>query len=207
MGRSNDGTELGGSNGRKRQSRKSGLAGSGRRTKREPINGRLNAWVNLAKVVPSSEIIGEDENETKELMEMFENASKYIQSFSWCARVESGYMGMGYPGIMGVFLFKIKPAKENVDNWIWVINGDLPSAYISAYGFPNPATALDGYIGAMIEWVEAVKSGDDVSDLIPVNVPPTKEWAEQLESRLKFLRDEILSCYEDDLAEYDEVKI
>jgi hypothetical protein len=161
--------------------------------------------VNLSKVVPTSQMRGEDQEETNELNEMLEKAIDYITAFVWCDKVEESYLGIGYPGIIGIFLFKIKPAKEHVDEWNWIVVGDLPSAYISAYGFPNPATALDGYIGAMTDWVEAAKAGKDVSKLIPVNVPPTPEWARKLETRLKFLYDEILSAYEEDLKEYDEI--
>ena len=36
--------------------------------------------------------------------------------------------------------------------------------------------------------------------LIPVNVPPTAEWAFKLEKRLTFLEREILSVYLEDLS-------
>jgi len=36
-------------------------------------------------------------------------------------------------------------------------------------------------------WVDAAKNGEPVDDLIPVNVPPTPEWAEELDSRLNFI--------------------
>jgi len=39
-----------------------------------------------------------------------------------------------------------------------------------------------------------------VADLYPVNVPPTLEWAEQLEGRVRFLEEEILKDYMDDLV-------
>jgi hypothetical protein len=48
---------------------------------------------------------------------------------------------------------------------------------------------LDAYIGEMETWVRAARSGESVSGLIPVNVPPTTENAEALERRLKMLDD------------------
>lgn len=160
--------------------------------------------IDLSKVISTSQMQGEDQEEKNDLFEAFKQATEYITSFSWCKNIKETYLGIGYPGIICIFLFRIQPTKENVDEWNWVIVGDLPPAYISAYGFPNPATALDGYIGAMSDWVEAVKAGKDVSKLIPVNVPATIEWAEELDKRLKFLRDEILSDYEEDLTESNE---
>jgi hypothetical protein len=103
--------------------------------------------------------------------------------------------------VVSVFLFRIRPTKEETDEWIWIVIGDLPSAYITAEDAPNPASALDGYIGAMEEWVEAASTGKPTTDLIPVNVPPTPENAKRLESRLQFLDREILSRYADDLKD------
>jgi hypothetical protein len=86
-----------------------------------------------------------------------------------------------------------------VDQWIWVIVGDLPPAYLTTDECPNPATALDGYIGAMLEWVDAAQKGKSVAELIPVNVPATKKHAKMLKTRLEFLDERILSEYQDDL--------
>jgi len=57
---------------------------------------------------------------------------------------------------------------------------------------PTAADALDAYCLEMELWVEAVKGGKSVENLIPVNVAPTLENAEQLGGRLVFLRSEIL---------------
>jgi hypothetical protein len=51
----------------------------------------------------------------------------------------------------------------------------------------------------MSEWVDAVKNGRPVDELIPVNVPPTMEYADMLENRLNYLDTEILIDYKDDL--------
>lgn len=77
--------------------------------------------------------------------------------------------------------------------------GDLPSAYLTTDDCPNPATALDGYIGAMQEWVDAAQKGRSVAELIPVNVPATKEKASMLKTLLDFLDERILSEYQEDL--------
>jgi hypothetical protein len=65
---------------------------------------------------------------------------------------------------------------------------------------PNPASALDAYIGGMQSWVDAVRSGGSVDDRIPVNVPPTAEYADLLDRRLKFLDEKILPDYSQDLS-------
>lgn len=161
----------------------------------------MKAEVNMSKVVPAALMNGDDEEETAGLKVMLDEATNYLKSFTWCRDIKGAYLGIGIPPIMGVFLFEIVPARKGVDDKVWVIVGDLPPAYITTEESPNPATALDSYIGAMEEWVEAASSGRSVEGLIPVNVPPTEENARRLASRLRFLDEKILSDYSDDLQE------
>jgi hypothetical protein len=142
---------------------------------------------------------GSKDNDAPEIAKLHEEARDFLMYFQWCAEILEDYVGFIYPGIVGVFLFKILPAREDVDAWVWIIVGDLPPAYITCEQSPNPAAALDSYIGAMLEWVNAVDHGESVDGLIPVNVPATREHAERLRVRLKFLDDDILSGYSEDL--------
>jgi hypothetical protein len=109
-------------------------------------------------------------------------------------------------GVVVVLLFRIVPAREDVDEWLWVVVGDVPPAYLVTDDAPNPASALDGYIGEMERWVAAVRAGQPVDDLIPVGtvdgaaqLEPTVERADEIESRLRFLTEEILVHHADDL--------
>lgn len=142
---------------------------------------------------------GSKDDDAKTIFELHEEAKNFLMDFKWCAAVLQEYVGFIYPGIVGVFLFRICPAREGVDEWVWIIVGDLPSAYITCEESPNPATALDSYIGAMSEWVHAVDRGESVDGLIPVGVPATRENAQKLKGRLKFLDENILCGYVEDL--------
>jgi hypothetical protein len=142
---------------------------------------------------------GAPDKDAARIVEHHKEARAFLEYYTWCKEIVSEYVGMMYPGIVGVLLFKIVPARAEVDEWVWVIVGDLPPAYITCEESPNPATALDAYIGAMSEWVEAAETGSPVEKLIPVNVPPTRDNAERLRSRLRFLDEKILSGYKDDL--------
>lgn len=157
--------------------------------------------INFSKVVPVDVMKGEDDEETEQLKQLLVRAKEYLESFSWCNKIVQSFFGLGIGRPLGVFLFRIDPSRENVDEWVWVIVGDVPPAYITTDQAPNPASALDGYIGAMEEWVKAVKSGESVEGLIPVNVQPTLEWANELEWRLRFIDKEILAHYTNDLKE------
>ncbi|MBZ9854320.1 hypothetical protein LB566_10935 [Mesorhizobium sp. CA13] len=74
--------------------------------------------------------------------------------------------------------------------------GDVPPAYMPGDDVETPYEALDGYIGAMDEWVEAARQGKSVAKLIPVNVPANPANAEMLGGRLKFLDEKILPLLE-----------
>ena len=75
--------------------------------------------------------------------------------------------------------------------WIWVIVG-MCLRHMPGDDVETPYEALDGYIGAMEDWVEAARQGKSVAKLIPVNVPATPANAEMLDSRLKFLDEKVL---------------
>ncbi|WP_246671736.1 MULTISPECIES: hypothetical protein [unclassified Mesorhizobium] len=116
----------------------------------------------------------------------------YLESHSWVSAIKGEYLGYRLDGIIYVFLFEFVPAESNVPPWTWVIVGDVPPAYISCHHAKTPYVALDGYIGAMEEWVEAAREGKSVEDIIPVNVPAIPENAKMLGGRLKFLDDNVL---------------
>jgi len=57
---------------------------------------------------------------------------------------------------------------------------------------PDALSAIELYDDLMQEWVDAVLAGEPTDDLIPVNVPPTREYAEMLRSRLELIREMII---------------
>lgn len=119
-------------------------------------------------------------------------AREYLEFYDWVSSIKGEYFGYGADGIIYIFLFEIAPGRPEVDPWIWVIVGDVPPTYLPAEDARTPYEALDGYIGAMEEWVEAARQGKSVADLIPVNVPANPTNAEMLASRLKFLDEKVL---------------
>jgi hypothetical protein len=137
--------------------------------------------------------IDEDAEEHQLLQDMLQRGIAFISNFRWCAEVKSTHFGMGVGKVFAVFLFEISNSALSQDDLLWVIIGDLPPAYLVTHdGAENPTEALEIYIGLMEEWVSAAQQGKPVNDLIPVNVPPTPEYAEKLRSRLQFLRERFL---------------
>lgn len=156
----------------------------------------------LKKVIPWRNYIKEVKynlQDIKKANALLDEAKEYIQFYDWCENILEIYVGMIYSEIIAIFLFKIKTSREDVDEWIWVVVGDIPPTYLTIDICPNPGSALDGYIGAMEEWVEAASNNISVKNLIPVNVPATKKNAELLRNRLEFLDNNILIEFMDDL--------
>jgi hypothetical protein len=151
------------------------------------------------KLVSIEHLLGEDAEHTRELQALAKEARQYITSFGWCRHVKATYAGIVIPGVVGVFLFHIEPSGEDVDDWIWVIVGDLPPAYIAPQAAKTPAEAVEAYIAEMQAWVETVRQGRSVDGLIPVNVPPEPRFAEALAKRLRLLREEVLDKHVGDL--------
>lgn len=140
-----------------------------------------------------------------EFKDMHKRARQYLGGHKWVTAIEEEYLGAAVSGIIYIFLFKIHPGRPDVDEWRWVIVGDVPPAYMTCDRCKNPAEALERYIGAMEEWVEAARAGKPVDQFIPVNVPPTRENAEMLAGRLQFLDEKVLpTLVDEDEAEDDD---
>jgi hypothetical protein len=117
---------------------------------------------------------------------MIREAETFLSGFRWCLEVRELYVGLAFPGVVAVFLMRIIPS-EDADEWLWVVVGDVPPAYLVLDDAPTSADALRGYIEQMDRWVAAVKVGDSTDGIIPVNTAPTSEAADALETRLRLL--------------------
>ncbi len=120
------------------------------------------------------------------------DAREHLEFFDWVLSIKGEYLGYGAEGIIYIFLFEIEPGRPDIPGWIWVIVGDVPPTYIPADDTRTPFEALDGYIGALEDWVDAARQGKSVAKLIPVNVDATPANADMLAGRLKFLDERIL---------------
>ena len=102
--------------------------------------------------------------------------------------VAETYFGDGVGGIYAVVLFRIVPASAEIDEWLWVVVGDLPPLYLVTDDAPTPADAMRAYIEPRDEWITAAREHKPLDEIAPVNVPATREWADSLDSRLRYSR-------------------
>lgn len=142
---------------------------------------------------------GEDKTDTRLLIAMADEARRYLEGHAWCERIEAQHFGLGIGGIVAVFLFEISNTAHRDDRYLWIIVGDLPSAYLVTDAEPNPACALAIYIDIMEDWADAVLSGASLDEQFPVSAPATKENAANLRDRLIYLRDKLLPEYAEQL--------
>jgi hypothetical protein len=151
------------------------------------MNGVINDPIEIAGVVPLSEMRGDSNKDTALLRDLAGDAKAFLQGFDWCREVTDAYFGCGVGGVVGVFYFRIIPRDETIDRYLWVVVGDLPPAYLVTDNSRTPSEALAAYITEMRQWVAAVESGQSVDELIPVNAPATRDTALALKGRLEFL--------------------
>lgn len=150
--------------------------------------------VDMSTVVPVSEMEGDCEEDTSKLKEQFTTAEAYLRSFKWCHDIKEAYFGDGIGGIVAVFLFRLD-GPPDVDEWLWVVSGNLPSCYFVTDEAPTPDEALEAYCELMEDWIEAVRSQKSLDDVYPVDAPATQNNAEDLAGRIGFLREQVLPWF------------
>ncbi|BAV46406.1 Putative uncharacterized protein [Mesorhizobium loti] len=153
----------------------------------EEMSDAIPDLTSVTRLPPASVGTGNDDLDSARI-----EARQYLEFYAWVLSIKGEYLGYGAEGIIYIFLFEIEPGRPDVPEWIWVIVGDVPPTYIPADDTRTTFEALDGYIGALEDWVEAARHGKSVAKLIPVNVDATPANAEMLAGRLKFLDEKIL---------------
>lgn len=139
-------------------------------------------------VGPIDAIYCDDEEEIRLLQHMAQEAQDYLLGFTWCLEIREAYFGGAYGGVVSVFFFRITPASPEIDEWLWVVIGDLPPAYLVIDVSRTPSQALESYILEMWKWVHFAKRGHASEDVIEVDLPPNWKNAEELETKLRILR-------------------
>jgi hypothetical protein len=137
-------------------------------------------------------IVGGDEEDTKLLREMAAEAREYICGFHWCLPIKAMFVADGVGGVIALFLVEFEGKIGGTDDRLWVVVGDLPSAYMVVNSDETPQEALENYCVLMDDWIAAVLGSGDLDSVFPVEAPATRENAELLRSRMAFLREHII---------------
>ena len=148
--------------------------------------------VDLATVTPIGTIAADTSEETAALRGMVSRAASYLASFRWCPLITETYLGYGVADVVALCLFRVAIPVGGTDDWFWVVEGDLPSAYFVVEQAPSPAPALRVYCDLMEGWANAVLASRPLLDVFPVKAEPTEKNARALLSRTRFLREKII---------------
>jgi hypothetical protein len=129
-----------------------------------------------------------------EVRQFADEARAFVASHDWCARVTDVRLAWACAGVLGVFQVQLEPSRPGVDQRLWVVVGDLPTAYLVQDDASTWREALGAYVTEMSRWVDAVNQGDPLDDVIPVPIEPTQEHAKMLADRLAFIEQSILAA-------------
>jgi hypothetical protein len=149
-------------------------------------------------VVPIDQMRGEDAEDTRLLVKLRVEAELYLSKLNWFPGVVELFYGGGIGGILAIFLVRTHPnafsAKGTaIDQWLWVIAGDLPSAYLVTDGSKKPSEACEAYIYQLSRWVERVEAGETQgSDVMPLDVQANPAMASALSQRLVVIEELVL---------------
>jgi hypothetical protein len=144
-------------------------------------------------------MIEKNELESREVWQLAEDAEAYLLEAPWCFSIRSTKMAWSLAPKIGVFAITIEPANPDIIAEFWVIVGDLPPAYLPLERALHWQDALELYCNGMQMWVDAVREGRSVAELIPVAVAPTMDHADLLQLRLDFIRNHFLNVEEQDI--------
>ncbi len=152
----------------------------------------MTTKIELDKVTPLEQFVGDNSMETARIRDMAAHADQYITNFNWCPPISNRYVGIGIGGVVSLFLYKFERPINGTDRYLWIVEGDLPSAYFVVDDAPDPISALIVYCKMMEDWAAAVESQVALDEVFPVAAAPTIESAEMLRTRVGFIRDRIL---------------
>lgn len=139
-----------------------------------------------------ADIAGDSDRDSALLREMAVEAKEYITSFRWCPPLDAMYLAHGVGGIVAIFLAEFSQEIGGADDKLWVVVGDLPSAYLVVEPEDDPANALERYCELMEDWIAVVRDNGNLGRVYPVAAAATAENSELQERRVAFLLAEII---------------
>jgi hypothetical protein len=128
-----------------------------------------------------------DPKETAGLQALGDEALAYLRRFPWCPAGVTLYLAYGVARVVGLFLAEFDTLVGGSDHYLWVVTGDLPSAYFVTDEAPDAKSALTVYCELMQDWVDAVHRGGPMDSVFPVAAESSEKYADLLQSRVDFV--------------------
>lgn len=147
----------------------------------------------LTSTLDSLSVLTETNEDDLVVLEHSQEATSYLLSHDWCSDISEGWLAISWGDILSLFLYRISSDYPEVDEFVWMVVGDIPPAYIDIESANQPDDVLRCYVDIMEDWVTAIELNNSVEECYPVEVPATKENASMLKSRLSLILEELNS--------------
>ena len=141
----------------------------------------------ISGAVPADQMFGDSAEDTARLEADLQAARQYLLSRDWCFGIRSMYFGAGLGSIIAVFLAELDHPPNGSGEWLWVVVGDVPPAYLVVDDCPTPIAALEAYVELMQPWVDLAREGKQSDEIFPIDLLATPENATKLQGRLDAL--------------------
>ena len=141
--------------------------------------------------IPAATVVGDRPEDTVMFSEMAQEAIDYLESFRWCHKVRELWFSGGVGGIVAVFCAEIDHDPE-VDERLWTVVGDVPSAYMPLEVGASAKEVVEAYVELVEEWISAVEAGELAPDVFPLRSPKDSEHIAMLRNRLKSLTEFVI---------------
>ena len=132
-----------------------------------------------------------ENSEDDRLVGIANEGLRYIKAFPWVRCVKNATLYFGVSNIIALLFVEIDGANK-VDKYLWVVSGDLPSAYFVTDLAKDAKSSLHVYCELMEQWCLAVVLGKGIEEAFPVEAEPTKENAKSLRKRIDFIKQNII---------------
>ncbi len=128
-----------------------------------------------------------------EVFSLSVEAQNYLASFAWCDAILNGWLVKDWGYMLCIFYFEINPTYgSEADNFVWVVVGDIPPAYVDIKSANTELEVLKVYVDLMEAWIDKVRDGKSVKECFPIHVEPTLKYADMLSSRVKIIKSDFI---------------
>lgn len=143
--------------------------------------------VDATALIPDHLLQGESEYETRMLRAYAQEARGYLESFPWCTGIRQLLYGVGVGGVIAVFLGELS-IKALDREWLWIVAGDLPTAYFAAELADTPCLALRHYCAGVEAWAAAVRTKALDAQAMALRAEASLEIAVELSAKVLTVR-------------------
>jgi hypothetical protein len=123
-------------------------------------------------------------------------ACAYLRAHDWCTEITRIDLAWGVGRVIAVFRARFAQKIWGTDDELWIVVGDVPSAYLVVDDLDDAAEVLKTYCDLMEEWATSVQSGKGGAGCFPVQAEPTVEHARMLLSRIRTIRSSLVPAAE-----------